>query len=287
MDDFDICVFNGSQEGISKAFEMFVTPGDNVLVESPTYSGTLAILKPMDCNLLPVETDNEGLIPSSLLLALQKCPPLSKPKVLYTVPVSSNPSGVTTSLERKKQIYDICRSNDLIIIEDDPYYYLQYSKERVGSYFSIDVDGRVLRFDSFSKILSSGMRVGFASGPKELINRLVLHSQASNLHPSGISQIIVLSILRKWGIQGFLDHVEFVSSFYKKRRDSFISFCDKYLLGMAKWNVPSGGMFLWFDLSPSGITNSKGLIKEKAVHEKVLMLPGEEFSPDERVLQIK
>ncbi len=101
---------------------------------------------------------------------------------MYTVPVACNPTGASTPLDRKKEIYAIAQKHDLILIEDDPYYYLQFGDQgRTASYFSMDKDHRVLRFDSFSKILSSGMRLGFVTGPKPLLERLVLHSQVNIL----------------------------------------------------------------------------------------------------------
>jgi kynurenine/2-aminoadipate aminotransferase len=180
--DFQICVTNGSQEAICKAFEMLISPQDTVLVESPTYSGTLAILKPMNCRLMGVETDQFGILPDSLASILDGWDGShSKPKIIYTVPTACNPTGATTSLQRKQLIYQICHLHNLLILEDDPYYYLQFSADsRVPSYFSLDKDGRVLRFDSFSKVLSSGMRLGFVTGPAPLIDRIVLHSQVTS-----------------------------------------------------------------------------------------------------------
>lgn len=180
VDDIQICVTNGSQDALSKAFEMLISPKDSVFVESPTYSGTLAILRPMDCRLIGVQTDEYGLIPNqfSELLERWSDSPNSKPKILYTVPTACNPTSATILLERKQAIYELCRKHELLILEDDPYYYLQYAAQsRIPSYYSMDEDGRVLRFDSFSKILSSGMRLGFVSGPGPLIERIILHSQ--------------------------------------------------------------------------------------------------------------
>lgn len=120
--------------------------------------------------ILDVDLDSHGVVPSKLREQLDNWPAdKRKPKVLYTVPVGGNPTGVSQTLERKREIYEIAREHDLLILEDDPYYYLQFG-DKVPSYFSMDVDGRVLRFDSMSKILSSGLRVGWATGPAELIN---------------------------------------------------------------------------------------------------------------------
>ena len=129
--------------------------------------------------LLDVDLDSHGVVPAKLREQLENWPAdKRKPKVLYTVPVGGNPTGVSQTLERKQEIYEIAREHDLLILEDDPYYYLQFG-DKVPSYFSMDVDGRVLRFDSMSKILSSGLRVGWATGPAELINVMNLVTQVT------------------------------------------------------------------------------------------------------------
>merc|ERR1712213_307604 len=103
------------------------------------------------------------------------------------------------------QIYQTASEYDLLILEDDPYYYLQFTNgNRVPSFYSMDVDGRVLRFDSFSKVLSSGLRLGFVTGPPTLIDRINLHIQASVLHASSLSQVIASELLQRWGLKGFL-----------------------------------------------------------------------------------
>eukprot|EP00158_Paraphelidium_tribonemae_P008377 Partr_v1_DN28566_c0_g1_i1_m73330 putative Aminotransferase len=276
----DLCVGNGSQECLSKAFDMLVAEGDNLLVESPLYSGTLALLRPIGCKLHAVQTDSDGLMPDSLRAVLTGWNVESmgtRPKVLYTVPTASNPSGCTTPMTRKQEIYSIAQEFNLLIMEDDPYYYLQFGDTRERSYFSIDVDGRVLRFDSFSKILSSGMRMGFVTGPKPLIDRIVLHSQASNLHPNGPSQLLLFKLMKYWGHDKFMLHVRDVCALYRARRDHIIRCMDIELKGLAEWTVPAGGMFLWVRINR--VKDTRKLIKERAVDKKVLCLPGAEFMP--------
>jgi len=191
--DLKVCVTTGSQDALTKCFEMLMEEGDSVLVESPTYSGALAALHPMNLNLIGIETDGGGLRPEALAALLDGWDEESqgaKPRVLYTIPTGSNPTGATLSDERRQAIYATCCKHDLLLLEDDPYWHLQFCDraERPESFMRLDTQGRVLRFDSMSKVLSSGLRFGWATGPQPLIERLELHGQSSHLHPSGVSQ---------------------------------------------------------------------------------------------------
>ena len=129
-----------------------------------------------------------------------KTSPERRPKIMYINPTGANPTGTVLPLDRRRKIYEIASKYDLLILEDDPYYYLQFTKgNRVPSFYSMDVDGRVLRFDSFSKILSSGLRLGFVTGPKPLIERIMLHMQVSSMHTTSLSQFIAKDLLQEWG----------------------------------------------------------------------------------------
>lgn len=287
---WSISVTNGSQDALAKAFETFVQEGDNVLVESPTYSGTLAILRPLGCSLIAVETDQEGLIPSSLEQALRKT--YSRPpRILYTIVTGQNPSGATLTLERKKRIYELACEFNLLILEDDPYRYLEYGSAPAPpagsdhlfqcphsqSLFSMDRQARVLRFDSLSKALSSGLRLGFVTGPTAFVNQIDLVSQATTLHSSGVAQMMVAKLLQAWGEQGWTTHCRAVALFYARRRDVFMALCEKHLKGLAEWNAPSAGMFVWLRLLH--VADSQKLIEQKAVDAKVLLLHGACFLP--------
>jgi len=281
--DWNVCVTTGSSDANAKAFEMLINPGDHVLVENPTYSGSLAALRPLGCTLVGLPTDHEGLSATHLRSLLSSWPSeRPKPKVLYLIPTGQNPSGATLPEERRREIYAIAQQYNLLILEDDPYFHLQLDTKEgdppLRSFFSMDVDGRVLRFDSFSKIISSGLRIGWATGPAPLIERIQLHQQASTLHVSGLSQTILLKLLKHWGDDGLKHHITRVQEGYRKRRDLFCSLAEKHLRGLAEWHPPSAGMFVWFKIL--GIQSSEKLIKEKALEQKVLLVPGVAFTPN-------
>ncbi|XP_033713425.1 kynurenine/alpha-aminoadipate aminotransferase, mitochondrial isoform X2 [Tursiops truncatus] len=256
----DMCVTCGSQEGLCK-------------------------LQPLGCNMINVSSDEHGIIPDSLREILSKWKPedsknpeKNTPKFLYTVPNGNNPAGNSLTTNRKKEIYELTRKYDFLIIEDDPYYFMQFSKPRAPTFLSMDVDGRVIRADSFSKVLSSGLRIGFITGPKPLIERIVLHTEVSTMHTSTFTQLLVSQLLHQWGEEGFLAHVERVTDFYRKQRDALLAAADKWLSGLAEWQVPTAGMFLWVKIK--GLHDVRKLIEEKAFKKEIFMLPGYHFYLD-------
>lgn len=281
----DICVTAGSQEGLSKVFEMIINRGDNILLNEPAYSGTLQALLPLGCNIINVASDGYGIIPDSLKEVLSrwkpedsKNPQKNTPKFLYTVPNGNNPTGNSLTSNRKKEIYELARKYDFLIIEDDPYYFLQFNKPWTPSFLSMDVDGRVIRADSFSKILSSGLRIGFITGPKPLVERIVLHTQVSTLQTSTFTQLLVSQLLHQWGEEGFLAHVDRVIDFYRSQKDAILAAADKWLSGLAEWHAPTAGMFLWIKVK--GIYDVKKIIEEKAIKKEIFFISGSDFYID-------
>lgn len=101
----------------------------------------------------------------------------AKPKFIYVNPTGANPTGVVLPESRRREIYEVATEHDMLILEDDPYYFLHFGGTRPPSFLSMDTEGRVIRFDSFSKVLSSGLRLGFVTGPAPLIERINLHMQ--------------------------------------------------------------------------------------------------------------
>ncbi|XP_062850420.1 kynurenine/alpha-aminoadipate aminotransferase, mitochondrial-like [Trichomycterus rosablanca] len=279
----ELCVTTGSQEALSKVFEMLINPGDNVLLDAPTYSGTLAALQPLGCNIINVPSDQYGMIPDGLKDILARWDPADAhkpgstvPRVLYTIPNGGNPTGASMTTERKQQVYELARRYDFLIVEDDPYYFLQFQKPWAPTFLSMDVDGRVLRTDSFSKILSSGLRIGFVTGPKPLVDRVILHIQASTMHTSTFTQLMVSQLLDAWGQEGFLKHIDGVVEFYRAQRNAMLSSAEKWLKDVAEWHAPSAGMFLWIKLK--GIEDTHELITKKALEKEVLLVPGGVFN---------
>lgn len=161
-----------------------------------TNFGSNLQLTPHRTEIIPVEQDSFGIVPANLRQILQSRKKLSEqdssikmPKVIYINPTGANPNGVTFTLERKKEIYQIACEYNLLIFEDDPYYFMHFEGDPPASFLSMDTEMRVMRFDSFSKVLSAGLRVGWLTGPKKLVAGVELHVQSSYLHSSSLSQV--------------------------------------------------------------------------------------------------
>jgi len=280
----DIVVTAGSQDGLCKCFESLMDVGSSVLLEPYVYSGTLSILGPYQPKYHVVDADVHGIRPDSLQQVLSKWSPNSddptSPKFLYVNPTGANPTGTVLSADRRKKIYDLCCEHNLLVLEDDPYFYLQFQKgaDRPPSFLSLDTQGRVVRFDSFSKILSSGIRLGFVTGPKQIINQIVLHMQVSVLHASSLSQVLVSDLLTQWGSEGFHQHIQKVENFYEKRRDAIIEAADKHLTGLCEYGVPLGGMFLWIKVP--ALKSTWEMIMERGLKQNIMLMPGKAFQTD-------
>jgi len=278
----ELVVTSGSQDGLCKSIEMLLEPGDPIILEQFVYSGTLSILNPYKPVYHQVNSDQEGMIPEHLQEVLEGVQDRGDkmPKFMYINPTGANPTGTMLPNKRRRQIYNICSKYDILILEDDPYFFLQFGDEdsRPQSFFSMDVDGRVLRFDSFSKVLSSGIRLGWVTGPKPLVDRVMLHMQVSVLHAASLSQAVTAALLDQWGYEGLMSHVKSVESFYKVRRDLLLKAADKHLAGLASYWVPQGGMFLWIQV-PS-LSCSWDMVMSRGMERGIMLMPGRAFQPD-------
>ncbi|KAG8988242.1 hypothetical protein FRB94_000974 [Tulasnella sp. JGI-2019a] len=287
---------SGSQDLLYKAFHSLLNPGDSIFVEAPVYSGVLPILQSLHADMIEIPTDAQGARSSDLRKMLENWPsgkPI--PRVMYTVPYGCNPTGTTASLDRRLEVLELARKYDFLIMEDDPYFYLYYGEaERPASYFHLEAQdwsepvGRVLRFDSFSKILSAGLRLGFVCGPEPIIDAIIMHTSSANLQVSSTSQAIGFALLNTLGYDGFERHTQGVSQYYRERRDVFEKAMRHHFgSGLAEWATPEAGMFVWFKLklsasegSPEGDSNA--LIAQRAVAKGVLAIPGTSFFPNGR-----
>lgn len=276
--------------------------GDVILAEDPVYAGVLPALESQGARVVPVPTNRDGIIVEQLQHLLEnwdvnpQTKELPRPKCLYTSPTGGNPSGTTQTEAVKEGVLRLAIKYDITILEDDPYYYLEYpstdasalpaaERPRPRSYWSMDYEwgnGHVVRFESFSKVIGAGLRLGFSMGPAYILDAVDAHTANTNLQPSGLSQVVVHALLRSWGAEGFYKHVDRTAAMY---RDKAIRFeeCARRILckpGLAQFETPTAGMFLWLELNlPDSKADSMSFISDKAVPAGVLAVPGFVFLP--------
>ncbi|KHN98506.1 Pyridoxal phosphate-dependent transferase, major domain protein [Metarhizium album ARSEF 1941] len=271
--DWRICQTIGSTGALEQAFRMFCDRdrGDSVLTEDFSFSTALETVIPLGIKVFGSPIDDEGLVPEAMDMLLTnwdaKERGARKPHLLYTVPSGQNPTGATQGAGRRKAIYCVCQKHDVFIIEDEPYYFLQmqpytgrnqpgvsppstveeFVSSLIPTYVSMDIDGRVLRMDSVSKVLVPGSRLGWVVGSEQIIERYQRHAEVASQGPSGFSQIILYKLLDEtWGHEGYLRWLMNLRMQYTKRRDALLAACEKHLpQEIVSWTPPAAGMFLW------------------------------------------
>ncbi|XP_046686191.1 kynurenine/alpha-aminoadipate aminotransferase, mitochondrial-like [Homalodisca vitripennis] len=273
-----LMVTSGSSEAMAAVFDMILTHGDPIIIAIPLYSGVAEMLRPYNPQYIGLEQDKDGVQPHQLRRLLEERVQEDKPlpKLMYINPTACNPTGRNLSLQRRKELYKIASEYNFLILEDDPYYFLSLMEVSPASLLSMDVEGRVIRAESFSKILSSGLRVGFVTGPSHLIRQIELHIQVSTLHTAGVPQVIVSKLLKSWDHEGYLQHIEQVKKFYRERRDLMVAACNRYLKDVAEWNVPTGGMFLWVKVPV--LKDTWSLAIKHCMEKHLIVVPGHPFT---------
>lgn len=240
------------------------------MMEEYTFASAAETAWPLGLKALALPIDEEGIVPEAMDELLSnwdvKARGARKPYVLYTIPTGQNPTGATQSAERRRAVYKVSQKHDVLIIEDEPYYFLQmqpysgegaaappppathddFIKSLVPSFLSMDVDGRVVRLESFSKVVSPGSRVGWIVASEQIIERFVRNFEVSSQNPSGISQLVLYKLLDEhWGHSGYLDWLIALRMSYTDRRDALLHACEKHLpRDIAHWVAPAAGMFV-------------------------------------------
>ncbi|EKM55107.1 uncharacterized protein PHACADRAFT_28172 [Phanerochaete carnosa HHB-10118-sp] len=257
-----ICTLTiGNMDGVTKLFRLLGNPGDHFLADEFSFNALTNAPLAHGINWVPIRIDKGGLIPSDLERVMSTWDESvhgRRPHVLYTVPSGQNPTGCTLSAERRKQIYQLAQRFDILIIEDDPYYYLQYDDSGASlsqpppSFLSMDIEGRVLRVDSFSKVMMPGMRLGWITSSHLFHSHLIYLNESSTQHPHGFGQIFITEMMSAsgWGIGGFDRWTRSLRKEYQRRRDVFLAHFEREVAstGFASADVPAAGMFVWVEV---------------------------------------
>ncbi|TFC09495.1 PLP-dependent aminotransferase family protein [Cryobacterium algoritolerans] len=269
----DVVVTTGSQHALELVSKLFLDPGDVVLSEGPSYVTAMVIFKSYQAEVDHVPMDEHGLIPEALREHIITVKAAGKTiKFLYTIPNFHNPAGVTLSWARRIEILEICRRNDILVLEDNPYGLLYFDQPAPDAMRSLEQDG-VLYLGTFSKTLAPGFRVGWAIAPHAIREKLVLANEAAVLSPSSFSQLVISEYLSSADWKGQINTFRGV---YHERKNALLSALDEYLPELT-WTNPNGGFYVWVTL-PDPL-DSKAMLP-RAVKELVAYTPGTAFFAD-------
>ena len=234
----NVLVISGGQQGIDLALKAFINPGDVILVEDPTYLAFLQLANSYEGVCVGVKADENGLDLADLEAKIKK----HKPKVLYCVPTFSNPTGKTYSAENRKAIAEMTAKYGVIVLEDDPYSKLRFKGEYLPAMKSYDEAGNIIFISSFSKIISPGNRTGVAVASPEIIRKMEIGKQGTDLHTPNLSQMITYEYLRR----GYLEpDLEKAVKIYGEKKAAMSAAIAKYMPEEFECTDPDGGLFIW------------------------------------------
>ncbi len=268
VDTDELLVTSGGQQVIDLACKTLLDPGDVVVAEAPTYPGAIPTFSSYEADVVQVRMDRDGMRVDELEQTLDDLERGGRrPKFIYTVPNFHNPAGVTMSLERRRELVRIAGERELIILEDNPYGLLRYEGESLPSLHSLD-DEFVIYASTFSKILSPGVRLGWAAAPAPILAKMQIGKQGSDLCSSSISQYFVAAYFDAgpWD-----DYVRSLLEIYRRRRDVMLDAMAEHFPREADWTHPQGGLFIWATM-PDYIDTTDLLAR--ALREHVAFVPG-------------
>ncbi len=270
VDPSDLIVTTGGQQVIDLVCKTLIDPGDTIVAEAPTYPGAVPTFGAYQADVVQIEMDGEGMPIDELERTLDELQVQGRrPKFIYTIPNFHNPAGVTMSLPRRRRLVEVARERELLVLEDNPYGLLRYEGQALPTLYSLDAangsDGTtsdlVIYLGTFSKILSPGLRLGWAVAPRPVLEKLNLGKQGADLCSSPVTQLFVAAYFaeRDWGI-----YLERLKHLYRRRRDVMLDALSEHFGGRASWTTPQGGLFIWATLQ-GGVDTTDLLARSRGV----------------------
>ncbi len=270
FEDNEVIVLSGGQQCADLTAKLFVNQGGTVIVEDPSFVGCMNAFRSYGGKLLGVKMREDGVDLAKLEEAF------AQPQVsfFYTIPTFQNPSGYTTSLEKRRAIYRLAQKYDVLIFEDNPYGELRFEGEHVPTIKSMDREGRVIYAGSFSKTMAPGLRVGFLVFHKDLFNKFKIAKQGTDVHSSTLFQHVCNEFLLS---PAYPSHIAASRALYKRKSELMYGEMKKYFHPAVRFSRPQGGLFLmaWF---PEGMDTMPFV--QEALKRKVITVPGSAFTTD-------
>jgi 2-aminoadipate transaminase len=255
VDPEDLIVTTGGQQVIDLVCKALIDPGDVIVAEAPTYPGAVPTFGAYQAEVLQIEMDHEGMPIDELEALLDRLAAEGRhPKFIYTIPNFQNPGGVTMSLGRRRRLVQVARERELLVLEDNPYGLLRYEGDPLPTLYSLDASGAaakdgasdfVIYLGTFSKILSPGLRLGWAVAPRPVLEKLNLGKQGADLCSSPVTQLFVAAYFREHDWREYLGQLK---ELYRRRRDVMLQALEEHFGERASWTQPQGGLFVWATL---------------------------------------
>jgi 2-aminoadipate transaminase len=268
-DPSDLLVTSGGQQVIDLVCKTLIDPGDVIVAEAPTYPGAVPTFSTYQADVVQVAMDADGMRIDALEETLDRLSQDGRtPKFIYTVPSFQNPAGVTMALDRRRRLVRIAAERELLVLEDNPYGLLRYEGEAQPTLYGLDGGEYVIYLGTFSKILSPGLRLGWAAAPAPVLQKLNLGKQASDLCSSTFGQHFVAAFFAQRDWRGYVARQR---ELYHRRRDVMLDALAEHFPAEATWTHPEGGLFLWATLP--GYIDTTDLLA-RALREHVAFVPG-------------
>jgi 2-aminoadipate transaminase len=265
----EILITTGSQQGLDLIGKVFLNKGDRVVIERPGYLGAIQAFGIYEPEFLPIPLLDDDIDTDLLEKALKA----GETKLFHTVINFQNPSGVTYSRRKREELADIIKGHNMVLVEDNPYGELRFIGEDLPSMKSYLPNATIV-LGSFSKVVTPGLRLGWICAGKDVMERIVVAKQSSDLHSNYLSQRAVYQYLIDHDLD---EHILNIRKVYKRQRDLMVSMIEKHFPQEIKCTKPEGGMFLWVSLPES--LSSLHLFK-LAMEENVAFVPGRAFYVD-------
>ncbi|HVK45104.1 MAG TPA: PLP-dependent aminotransferase family protein [Micropruina sp.] len=270
----DVVVTCGSQQGLDLVTRTFCDPDDVILAEAPSYVGAIGTFRAYQVQIVHVAMDEFGIVPQSVRDAVLSCRAAGKQvKFLYTIPNFQNPTGVTQTMERRRELIAVAHEVDLLIVEDNPYGLLTIDGQPSPALRSMD-DSRVIYLGSFSKTFAPGFRIGWVLAPHAVREKLTLAQESATLAPPVFSQYAIATYLGQFDWRG---QIVAYRDMYRGRRDAMLHGLAENMPSGCTWTRPTGGFFVWLTM-PEGLDSQSML--PRAVSARVAYVPGTAFYAD-------
>jgi 2-aminoadipate transaminase len=284
IDPAEVIVTTGGQQVIDLVCKTLIDPGDVIVAEAPTYPGAVPTFSAYQAEVEQIEMDADGMPIDELENVLDRLQAQGRrPKFIYTIPNFQNPGGVTMSLARRRRLVEVAHERELLILEDNPYGLLRYEGEPLPTLYSLDAEvghtraaaDLVIYLGTFSKILSPGLRLGWAVAPRPVLEKLNLGKQGADLCSSSVTQLFVAEYFKEQQRHGeprWLGYLEQLKELYRRRRDVMLAALDEHFGEHARWTKPEGGLFVWATLDDR--IDTTDLLAQARESEGVAFVPG-------------